>query len=147
MTAKSLAPCRDVCDEMRGDELPGPWSNEPPIPAPSNLNGCRARPLHCTNPNFAGCLGKRTLHHFSVVAISKSTMTASPFFSEPAGVLEVAISEYTGSVSGVTVALGTVTALCARSGAAKKDTSERQNNIVLAGTEKIMSAIIGRKGI
>jgi hypothetical protein len=40
-------------------------------------------------------LGIRTLHHFSVVLISKSTMTASPFFSEPDGVLEVVISEYT----------------------------------------------------
>jgi hypothetical protein len=74
--------------------------------------------------------------------ISKSTITASPFFSEPDGVLEVVISEYTCSVSGVTVALGTVMALCARSRPANKDTMERGNNIVFAGTEKIMRAII-----
>jgi hypothetical protein len=54
----------------------------------------------------------------------------------------VAISEYTLSVSGVTVALGTVMALCGRSVAANKHTSERQNKIFLAGTKKIMRAII-----
>jgi hypothetical protein len=59
----------------------------------------------------------------------------------------VAISEYTGSVSGVTVPLGAVMALCARSGAANKDTNKSQNKIVLSGMGKIMSAIIGRKGI
>jgi hypothetical protein len=46
-------------------------------------------------------------------------------------------------MSGVTVALGTVIALCALSVPANKDTRERQNNIVLAGTKKIMRAIIG----
>jgi hypothetical protein len=59
----------------------------------------------------------------------------------------VAISEYTRSVSGVTVALGTVMALCGRSVAANKHTSERQNNSVLAGMKKIMRIIIGSKGI
>jgi hypothetical protein len=46
-------------------------------------------------------------------------------------------------VSGVTVALGIVMALCARSGSANKDTSERQNKIVLAGTEKVVNVITG----
>jgi hypothetical protein len=46
-------------------------------------------------------------------------------------------------VSGVTVALGTVMALCGRSLPANKDTNERQNKIFLAGTKKIMRAIIG----
>jgi hypothetical protein len=34
-------------------------------------------------------------------------------------------------------------ALCAQSRPANKDTMERENNIVLAGTEKIMRAIMG----
>src|ERR1700730_7350402 len=114
---------------MTADELSGAWSNEPPVPAPSNLSGCRERPLHCTKPNFADWVGRRTLHHFSVVLISKSTITASPFFSELAGVLEVLISEYTGSVSELTVALGTVMALCGCRGAANRDRTGRQNNI------------------
>jgi hypothetical protein len=63
----------------------------------------------------------------------------------------VAISEYTGSVSGVTVALDIVMALCPRSGPANKDTNKdtnkSPNNIVLLEMGKIMNAIIGRKGI
>ena len=41
------------------------------------------------------------------------------------------------------MALGAVMALCARSRPANKDTMERENNIVLAGTERTMRAIMG----